>query len=73
VTAPVLLGLAVGVLLGLLGGGGSILAVPALVYGHRLRWLRRPRRPCSCSGPDHHRRGLAAGTGYRGAPSLSKP
>ncbi|MCW2585556.1 MAG: putative permease [Frankiales bacterium] len=27
------LGLAIGVLLGLLGGGGSILAVPALVYG----------------------------------------
>lgn len=27
------LGLAVGILLGLLGGGGSILAVPALVYG----------------------------------------
>jgi len=30
---PILLGLAIGVLLGLLGGGGSILAVPALVYG----------------------------------------
>lgn len=29
----ILLGLAIGVLLGLLGGGGSILAVPALVYG----------------------------------------
>jgi uncharacterized membrane protein YfcA len=28
-----ILGLAIGVLLGLLGGGGSILAVPALVYG----------------------------------------
>ncbi len=27
------LGLAIGVLVGLLGGGGSILAVPALVYG----------------------------------------
>lgn len=27
------LGLAIGILLGLLGGGGSILAVPALVYG----------------------------------------
>lgn len=27
------LGAAIGVLLGLLGGGGSILAVPALVYG----------------------------------------
>ncbi len=27
------LGLVIGVLLGLLGGGGSILAVPALVYG----------------------------------------
>ena len=27
------LGLLIGVLLGLLGGGGSILAVPALVYG----------------------------------------
>ena len=32
-TAPVILGLAIGLLLGLLGGGGSILAVPALVYG----------------------------------------
>ena len=30
------LGLAIGVLLGLLGGGGSILAVPALVYGAAL-------------------------------------
>lgn len=29
----VILGLLIGVLLGLLGGGGSILAVPALVYG----------------------------------------
>ena len=27
------LGLVIGMLLGLLGGGGSILAVPALVYG----------------------------------------
>lgn len=27
------LGLVIGVMLGLLGGGGSILAVPALVYG----------------------------------------
>jgi uncharacterized membrane protein YfcA len=33
VTAAVGLGLLIGVLLGLLGGGGSILAVPALVYG----------------------------------------
>ena len=32
-TAALVLGLAIGVLLGLLGGGGSILAVPALVYG----------------------------------------
>ena len=32
-TVVVALGLAIGVLLGLLGGGGSILAVPALVYG----------------------------------------
>ena len=32
-TAAVILGLAIGLLLGLLGGGGSILAVPALVYG----------------------------------------
>ena len=32
-TAAVGLGLAIGLLLGLLGGGGSILAVPALVYG----------------------------------------
>ncbi len=32
-TAAIALGLVVGVLLGLLGGGGSILAVPALVYG----------------------------------------
>jgi uncharacterized membrane protein YfcA len=31
--AAVVLGLIIGVLLGLLGGGGSILAVPALVYG----------------------------------------
>jgi len=30
---PVILGLVIGLLLGLLGGGGSILAVPALVYG----------------------------------------
>ena len=30
---PVILGLVIGVLLGMLGGGGSILAVPALVYG----------------------------------------
>jgi uncharacterized protein len=33
VSAAVGLGLVIGVLLGLLGGGGSILAVPALVYG----------------------------------------
>jgi len=33
VSAAVLLGLAIGVLLGLVGGGGSILAVPALIYG----------------------------------------
>ncbi|NAZ83432.1 TSUP family transporter [Kineococcus sp. R8] len=32
-TLVVVLGLAIGLLLGLLGGGGSILAVPALVYG----------------------------------------
>ena len=32
-TAAVVLGLMIGLLLGLLGGGGSILAVPALVYG----------------------------------------
>jgi len=32
-TAAAALGLAIGALLGLLGGGGSILAVPALVYG----------------------------------------
>lgn len=32
-TAAVGLGLCIGVLLGLVGGGGSILAVPALVYG----------------------------------------
>lgn len=32
-TVVVALGLAIGVLIGLLGGGGSILAVPALVYG----------------------------------------
>lgn len=32
-SSALLLGLAIGVLLGLLGGGGSILAVPALVYG----------------------------------------
>lgn len=32
-TAALLLGLVIGVLLGLLGGGGSILAVPALLYG----------------------------------------
>lgn len=32
-TAAVALGLVIGVLLGLLGGGGSILALPALVYG----------------------------------------
>ncbi len=32
-TAALALGLGIGVLLGLLGGGGSILAVPALVYG----------------------------------------
>ncbi len=32
-TAALGLGLLIGVLLGLLGGGGSILAVPALVYG----------------------------------------
>ncbi len=32
-TAALGLGLIIGVLLGLLGGGGSILAVPALVYG----------------------------------------
>jgi len=33
VTAALGLGLVIGLLLGLLGGGGSILAVPALVYG----------------------------------------
>jgi uncharacterized membrane protein YfcA len=33
VTAALGLGVVIGVLLGLLGGGGSILAVPALVYG----------------------------------------
>lgn len=32
-TAALVLGLVVGVLLGLFGGGGSILAVPALLYG----------------------------------------
>lgn len=32
-TAAVLLGLGIGVLVGLVGGGGSILAVPALIYG----------------------------------------
>lgn len=32
IAIPVLLGLVVGALIGLLGGGGSILAVPALVY-----------------------------------------
>ncbi|MFN2494592.1 MAG: sulfite exporter TauE/SafE family protein [Pseudonocardiaceae bacterium] len=32
-TAALVLGAAIGLLLGLLGGGGSILAVPALVYG----------------------------------------
>ncbi|MGH3481150.1 MAG: sulfite exporter TauE/SafE family protein [Nocardioidaceae bacterium] len=32
-TAALLLGLLIGIPLGLLGGGGSILAVPALVYG----------------------------------------
>ena len=32
-TAAVALGLVIGALVGLLGGGGSILAVPALVYG----------------------------------------
>ncbi len=33
IVTALLLGLIVGALLGLLGGGGSILAVPALVYG----------------------------------------
>jgi uncharacterized membrane protein YfcA len=33
VSAAIALGAVIGVLLGLLGGGGSILAVPALVYG----------------------------------------
>jgi uncharacterized protein len=33
VTTALLLGAVIGVLLGLLGGGGSILAVPALLYG----------------------------------------
>jgi uncharacterized protein len=33
VTAALVLGAIIGLLLGLLGGGGSILAVPALVYG----------------------------------------
>jgi uncharacterized membrane protein YfcA len=33
VTAALTLGALIGILLGLLGGGGSILAVPALVYG----------------------------------------
>lgn len=33
VSAAILLGLTIGVLLGLVGGGGSILAVPALMYG----------------------------------------
>jgi uncharacterized membrane protein YfcA len=33
VSAAIVLGLLIGILLGLLGGGGSILAVPALVYG----------------------------------------
>lgn len=32
-SAAVLLGLVIGALLGLVGGGGSILAVPALIYG----------------------------------------
>ena len=32
-TAAILLGMVIGVLIGLVGGGGSILAVPALVYG----------------------------------------
>ncbi|TFD53064.1 sulfite exporter TauE/SafE family protein, partial [Cryobacterium sp. Hh11] len=33
ILAALLLGVIVGALLGLVGGGGSILAVPALVYG----------------------------------------
>jgi hypothetical protein len=33
VTIALALGAVIGVVLGLLGGGGSILAVPALVYG----------------------------------------
>jgi uncharacterized protein len=33
VTTALALGAVIGILLGLLGGGGSILAVPALVYG----------------------------------------
>jgi len=33
VTIAIILGLGIGVLLGLVGGGGSILAVPALMYG----------------------------------------
>jgi uncharacterized protein len=33
VTAALALGAVIGILLGLLGGGGSILAVPALIYG----------------------------------------
>lgn len=32
-TAAIVLGLGIGALLGLVGGGGSILAVPALIYG----------------------------------------
>jgi hypothetical protein len=40
------LGLLIGVLLGLLGGGGSILAVPALVYGAGVPLTKRYR--CHC-------------------------
>jgi hypothetical protein len=58
VTTALVLGAVIGLLLGLLGGGGSILVVPALVYGAgqpltvavptSLLESGSPRRPRSC-------------------------
>ena len=44
------LGLLIGLALGALGGGGSILAIPALVYVADSRRRRRPPPACSSSG-----------------------
>ena len=44
--AALFLGLVVGVVLGIVGGGGSIIAVPALVYGVGMSPAQAIPTPC---------------------------